>query len=95
MGVLCRSIATWTGCVAAMVTALEDGHALHTSTQPTLHNSAQVHGGSSQHQGGHVDEPQAQKIHAVTLQYFHPVESSTITSVVESLVISTGIQMVS
>ena len=94
MGVLCRSIATWTGCVAAMVTALEDGHALHTSTQPTLHNSAQVHGGSSQHQGGCVDEPQTQ-LQAVTLQYFHPVESSTITSVVESLVISTGIQMVS
>ena len=61
----CRCIATWTGCVA--VTALEGGHTLHTSTQPTLPNSAQVHGGSSQHQGGRVDEPSM--VVVVTLQY--------------------------
>ena len=64
-------------------TALEDGHALHTSTQPTLPISAQVHGGSSQHQGGRVDDQRM--LLAVTLQYFHLMESSTVTSVVESL----------
>ena len=86
MAVLCRSIATWTGCVAA--TALEGGHALHTSTQPTLPNSAQVHGGSSQHPGGCADN--RQMLLAVTLQYFHLTESSTATSAVESLGIKTN-----
>ena len=70
--------------MAAMVTAQEDGHALHTSTKPTLPNSAQVHGGSSQHQGGRVDDQRM--LLAVTLQYFHHMESSTVTSVVESWV---------
>ena len=55
MGVLCRSIATW---VTAAVTVQEDGHVLHTLIQPTLPNSVQVHGGSSQHQGGRVDDRQ-------------------------------------
>ena len=87
MAVLCRCIATWTGCVAA--TALEGGHALHTSTQPTLPNSAQVHGGSSQHQGGRVDDRQMLQL-AVTLQYFHLMESGTATSAVESLGIKTN-----
>ena len=69
--------------MAAMVTVLEDGHALHSSTQPTLPNSAQVHGGSSQHQGGRVDDQRM--LLAVSLQYFHLTESSTVTSAVESL----------
>ena len=73
--------------MAAAVTAQEDGHALHTSTQPTLPNSAQAHGGSSQHQGGRVDD--RQMLVAVTLQYFHLMESSTVTSAVESLGIRT------
>ena len=90
MGVQCRSIATWTGCVAA--TALEGGHALHTSTQPTRLNSAQVHGGSSQHQGGRVDDQRMLLV--VTLQYFHPMESSTVTSAVVSLGISLHLLMV-
>ena len=90
MGVLCRSIATCKGCVAA--TALEDGHVLHTSTQPTLPNSAQVLGGSSQHQGGRVDD--RRMLLAATLQYFHLMESSTVTSVVVSLGISLHLLMV-
>ena len=87
MGMQCKCIATWTGCVAAAVTAQEDGHALHTSTQPTLPNSAQVHGGSSQHQGGRVDD--RRMLLAATLQYFHLMESSTATSANEPLGIKT------
>ena len=79
MGVQCRSIVTWTGCVAAI--ALEGGHELHTSTQLTLPNYAQARGHLSQHQGGCADEPQT--LLAATLQHFHPVESGTLMCVVE------------
>ena len=60
---------------------------LHTSTQLTLPNSAQVHGGSSQHQGGRVDD--RWMLLAATLQYFHLMESSTATSADEPLGIKT------
>ena len=92
MAVQCRCIVTWTGCVAAMVTALEGGHVLHTLTQTTLHSSAQVHGDSSQHQGGRVDGPQI--VVVVTLQYSHQMEYSTTVFVVESLGISSDLLII-